>query len=80
MFHTYVQASTKKMVDIDRAKFLMDKKLFAQSVKAMERERDTAPRQDATYGPQWVWDYYCSRHFEKYGESFIPDTSPTWDQ
>jgi len=39
----------------------------------------TAPRWDAKYDAQWVWDYYCAQHRERYGEPFTPNVSPTWD-
>jgi hypothetical protein len=80
MFHTYVLAFSGNVVDIDRASFLMDRDLFAASIRAMEHERDHCPRHDAVYGAQWVWDYYCQRHRERYGEAFLPDVSPDWDQ
>ncbi len=79
MFHTYVLAYSGKSVDIDRASYLMDKDLYAQAIKAMRHERDTDPRHDATYDAQWVWDYYCQRHVEKYGDPFAPQIDPTWD-
>jgi hypothetical protein len=79
VFHTYVLAKSKREIDIDRASYLMDKDLYRQSLAAMRHERDTDPRPDATYGAQWVWDYYCQRHIEKYGAYFEPDVSPTWD-
>lgn len=44
MFHTYVLAQSKRMVDIDRASFLMDKDLFKAAIAAMEYERDHEPR------------------------------------
>jgi hypothetical protein len=80
MFHTYVLAASNRAVDIDRASYLMDRKLYADAIEAMRHERDNKPRHDATYGAQWGWDYYCQRHLEKYGTSFEPDISPTWDQ
>ena len=87
MFHTYVLVHAqdpikggKKLVDIDRASFLMDKTLLAQSIKAMNDERDNNPRHDAIYGAQWIWDFYCERHYEKYGQAFTPDVDPNWDQ
>ncbi|WP_106753519.1 hypothetical protein [Pannonibacter carbonis] len=85
MFHTYVlTAATRpgggaKKVDFDRAAYLMDKALLTASVLAMEDERDNYPRHDCTYDAQWVWDYYCERHAEKYGVSFTPDVDPEWD-
>lgn len=80
MFHTYILAASGNKVDIDRASFLMDKELLQKSIDAMKEEIATCPREDALYGPQWIWDYYCERHAEKYGESFVPDVSPDWDQ
>lgn len=80
MFHTYVQAHTKNMVDLDRASFLMDRGLYVAAKEAMRKERDESPRHDAIYDAQWVWDYYCQRHVEKYGTPFEPDTDPKWDQ
>jgi hypothetical protein len=80
MFHTYVLAYSGTVVDFDRASFLMDRELLAQARQAMVHERDTNPRPDATYDAQWVWDYYCGRHYEKYGEPFGPNVIPRWDQ
>ena len=93
MFHTYVLAHSGNLVDIDRASFLMDKDIFDASIRAMREARakwpdpfdeDCArrmgsppPKFDAA---QWVWDYYCERHLEAYGESFLPDVSPDWDE
>ena len=79
VFHTYVLAYSGTVVDFDHASFLMDKELLRQSRTAMETERDTAPRWDARYGAQWVWDYYCARHYERYGEDFGPNVIPGWD-
>ena len=30
--------------------------------------------------PQRVWDYYCERHRERYGEAFAPNVLPDWDR
>jgi hypothetical protein len=79
MFHTYVLAASGNVVDFDRASFLMDKDLLDQSIKAMHHERDSNPRPDATYDAQWVWDHYCGRHCERYGNGFIPNEKPHWD-
>lgn len=80
MFHTYILAASGNNVDIDRASFLMDKELLQKSIDAMKEEMATRPRPDASYGAQWIWGFYCSRHFEKYGESFGPNVDPTWDR
>jgi hypothetical protein len=80
MFHTYVLAQSGRMIDFDRASFLMDRDLLQQSLEARRHEQTTAPRWDAGYGAQWVWDYYCERHVERYGEYFVPDVNPDWDQ
>ena len=85
MFHTYVQTQAPdpdggcRCVDFDRASYLMDKDLLQEAIDAMKHEQSTCPRWDATYGAQWVWDEYCERHAEKYGEYFRPDVDPTWD-
>lgn len=79
MFHTYVLAATGSVIDFDRASFLMDKDILKESLDAMHAERDNHPRDDATYDAQWVWDYYCERHREHYGESFGPDAITGWD-
>jgi hypothetical protein len=80
MFHTYVQALSGNVVDIDRASFLMDRELFDDAIKAMRHEQATCPRLDADYGAQWAWDYYCERHRERYGEAFAPNVLPDWDR
>lgn len=93
MFHTYVVARSGNLVDIDRASFLMDKDIFDASIRAMREARanwpnpfdeDCArrmgsppPKFDAA---QWVWDHYCERYVETYGEEFLPDISPDWDE
>ncbi|MGO4831304.1 hypothetical protein AB4144_03245 [Rhizobiaceae sp. 2RAB30] len=80
MFHTYVLAASGNQIDIDRASFLMDEELLQNSIDAMKEEMATLPQEDALYGPQWIWGYYCERHAEKYGKCFEPDVSPDWDQ
>jgi hypothetical protein len=72
-------AATRCVDDFDRASFLMDKALLANARKAMREEQMGCPRHDADYGAQWIWDYYCGRHREKYGEGFAPDITPGWD-
>ena len=76
MFHTYVLAASSKPVDFNRARLLMDSSLLRAAVKAMNK---TGATNAALAGPQWVWDYYCERHAEKYGIPFRPDVDPTWD-
>jgi hypothetical protein len=80
MFHTYVLATSGTVVDFDRASFLMDKDLLQWSLDAMRDEQQNAPRYDANYGAQWVWDCYCQRHLERYGEGFVADVTPGWDR
>jgi hypothetical protein len=86
MFHTYVLAACdnpyqtgRKSVDFDRASYLMDRALLQRAIDAMHEARDLQPPWDATRGAQWVWDYYCERHLETYGEHFIPNVDPHWD-
>jgi hypothetical protein len=80
MSRIYVLAGSGTVVDFDSASLLMDKDLLQQTINAMQHERDHEPRWDARYGPQWIWDYYCERHWEKFGEWFIPNVTPGWDQ
>src|SRR6266568_3695667 len=81
MFHTYIVTQTHILVDFDRASFLMDRELLKESIAARDYERDHCPRWDCVaYDAQWVWEYYCERHLEKYDEYFGPDVIPNWDQ
>jgi hypothetical protein len=75
MFHTYVLAQSKTVVDIDRASFLMDPDLWQDTLDAL---RKVKPRPSTP--AQWAWDDYCRRHIETYKEPFGPDVIPGWDQ
>ena len=79
MWHLYVLAASGASVDFHRASVLMDRDLLRGTLRAMRRERDTAPRHDARYEWQWIWDYYCQRHCEKHHEYFQPDVDSSWD-
>lgn len=85
MFHTYVYATVlaadgrPKKVDIDRATFLMDKDLYAAALYAMGVARRAGQLADSDNGAQFVWDDYCRRHLDKYGQPFNPDIDPDWD-
>ena len=79
MWHLYVLAASGASVDFHRASVLMDRDLLRGTLRAMRCERDTTPRHDARYEWQWIWDYYCQRHREKYGEYFRPNVDPAWD-
>jgi len=74
----YVSRYAKGAVDFDRASVLMNKELLKESEAARDFERDNCPRPDADYGVQWIWDYYCERHYEHYGQAFEPDINPDW--
>lgn len=80
VFHTYIQTAAKATVDFDRASFLMDRDLLAQSIAAMKQECAGAAQWDADREAQWVWEHYCARHRERYGEPFVADADPGWDQ
>ena len=93
MFHTYVTASSGRKIDIDRARFLMDDELFAEAhrelIKSMTPQGfnpfDIACAERMFYPTMehkaWrVWRNYCHRHLEKYGEPFVPDVDPNWDE
>jgi hypothetical protein len=78
VFHTYIQSSAGvRSVDFDRASFLMDRTLLGEAIEAMKAEM--AMKADTASKAQWVWDYYCRRHIEKYGTPFRPDVDPNWD-
>lgn len=78
---TTVHASSGNRVHFGRASRLMDRKLLKESIAERNHERDYAPRWDCVgYDAEWVWEHYCQRHWEKYGECFIPDVDPTWDR
>jgi hypothetical protein len=78
MFHTYILTKGGSMVDFDRASFLMDDELLQRALEARQTARQTGPS-DAAYGAQSVWDDYCQRHQERYGEGFVCDITPGWD-
>jgi hypothetical protein len=79
MFHTYVLAYSGKVVDFDRASFLMDQDLLAAAKKAMHEEQTNAPRWDTRYDAQWIWEEYCYLHRKRHGEPFVPNVNPDWD-
>jgi hypothetical protein len=79
MCPTYVLTACNSNVDFNHARCLMDPDLLQASIAAMKHEKTTAPRWECDYGAQWVWDYYCGRHADKYGKSFRPNVDPTWD-
>lgn len=75
----YVLAYSGKVFEFYRAAPFMDQELLEKTRTAMYEEQTKRPRWDATYGVQWLWDYYCERHREKYAEPFVCDVSPDWD-
>jgi hypothetical protein len=77
MFHTYVRATSGNTVDFDRATFLMDRDLLGATLDALREVRDGW---DTDRAAQWVWDQYCARHREVYGEGFVADLDPEWDR
>ena len=92
MFHTYVVARSGNFVDFDRASFLMDRDILDASLRAMREARAKWPdfvdekcvscmgSKQTFYAAQWVWNHYCARHAQTYGDGFVPDISPNWDQ
>ncbi len=86
MFHSYVTTAAKrpdgkgaKAVDVDRAMFLMDDELKHQALAWAEKNWPAIEKDGGSTLAQAFWDYYCSRHYEKFGESFIPQIDPHWD-
>lgn len=81
MFHSYAQAATGKMIDLNRAQFLFDKELARQAALWTEQNFDMIREERNPWADkdQVFWDYYCGRHYEKYGEYFTPHVDPNWE-
>jgi hypothetical protein len=86
MFHTYVQALAKepdgqsrKAVDMGRAQFLMDTDLIHDAVAWAEKKWPELEAQGALSQEQVIWDRYCEKHEEKYGDPFRPNVDPHWN-
>jgi hypothetical protein len=78
MFDTHILATSGTVIDFDCTAPLMDKDLLQQARDAMRDERDNRPRSEIAYSAQWLWDYYCERHYERHGDWFGPDVIPGW--
>jgi hypothetical protein len=78
-FDPVILTKAGTVMDYDRAVLLLDKTLVQETLRAMRTEQDACPGWDTRYGAQWIWDDYCRRHLEKYGEHFPPDVIPGWD-
>lgn len=87
MFHRYVTHEGAQM-DIDRAMWLMDKRLLADASAVLPKELGDdefdrfiatrmgfSPNKPSTNADvlQTLWNEYCRLHEEKYGEPFNPD-------
>lgn len=76
MFHRYVTHEGEQM-DIDRAVWMMDKRVLEDATKVLPPE---PPKDKFTDKPginaaglQTLWDEYCRLHLQKYGKPFNPD-------
>ena len=78
MHHRYIIATSGKQIDADRAGWLMDRQLVDDARKAMLAEHLADSDPDALCNMQRLWDEYCRRHREKYGEGFPPDVDSDW--
>ena len=67
MFHRYVLNSNGERVDIDRAHYLMDKKIRHSCLFDLNKYPE------ASIPEQVFWDKYCQKHLELYNEPFLPD-------
>jgi hypothetical protein len=65
MFHQYVLNAHSIPIDIDRAVYLMDRRLWFKVCAHLANKGET--------DPQYFWTDYCERHKENYGEPFSPD-------
>jgi hypothetical protein len=82
MFHTYIIGFAGR-VDMGRAQFLMDKELLHQAIEWVAANRQQLidnhnGEEKYVDENQAIWDWYCERHREKYGEPFRPDIDPNW--
>jgi hypothetical protein len=78
-FDPVIRTKAGTVMDYDRAVLLLDKTLVQETFQAMGPEPAPYPGWGLRHGAQSIWDDYCRRHLEKYGEPFAPDVIPGWD-
>jgi len=78
MFFTYVRAATGSLIEFERALLVMEGELVDAVIESSRSEAENCLSLDATAVAQSIWDDYCKRHREKFGESFAPDVIPDW--
>ena len=84
MFHAYVKASSGRMIDLNRAQFVMDTVLAHEAIAWVEAAdnlgkaptRTTQAIEDARNAAFFA--RYCALHRAKYGAPFEPDVNPDW--
>lgn len=79
MFHTYVNAFSGAVLDMNQVQFMLDKSLAKDAAEWVSASWPELRARGASSRDQAFYDYYCERHREKYGKPFIPDVDPSWD-
>ncbi len=78
MFHTYVNNFCGNSIDLDRARFLMDKGLELETAEWLKASWPELEKQGASTRAQAFFDHYCFLHHRKYDASFAPDVDKNW--
>ena len=73
MSEIFVVNASRVNIDFAYAQSLMDEYLAQQSAHWVARNADTLLKSGAPSQEQALFDYYCRRHLERFGEPFTPD-------
>lgn len=73
MPHSFVVNASRVNIDFDRAQSLMDETLAELSAHWVDQNVAILKRSGITNQDQALFDNYCRRHLEYYGEHFAPD-------
>jgi hypothetical protein len=86
MFHVYVLTAAprpdgrgRKTVDMGRAQFLMDKELLREAIDHMDKQWPALKAGGGSSKEQGIWEVYCAKHHDKYGEHFRPHVDTNWE-
>jgi len=70
---TFVVNAIQVNIDFARARSLMDQKLAEQSAHWVANNSTLLEETGAASEEQALFDHYCRRHLECFGEPFSPD-------
>lgn len=73
MSHHLVINASQIQIDYEQSQSLMDNALAAQSVQWVADHANTLAKTGVSSQEQAIFDNYCRRHLEFYGEPFGPD-------